>query len=93
VTVLDERLGGCPDKKVAAVCKRESRVLVTLDTDFCNILAYPPGEYAGLIVLRTVDQSKPMLSDYSHRVLAALTVENPSGKLWIVDQQRIRIRD
>ena len=93
VTVLDERLGGHPDREIAAVCKRESRILVTLDTDFCNIIAYPPSEYSGIIVFRTGDQSKPVVSAYSRRVLAALAVESPVGKLWIVDRQSIRVRD
>ncbi|MEI7901727.1 MAG: DUF5615 family PIN-like protein [bacterium] len=93
LTVLDERLGGYPDRDIAAVCKRESRVLVTLDTDFCNILIYPPREFSGIIVFRTDDQSNPIVFAYSHRVLSALAVESPLGKLWIVDRQRIRVRD
>ena len=44
VTVLDQRMGGKPDEAVAVVCRREKRVVVTLDKDFGDIHAYPPHE-------------------------------------------------
>ena len=93
LTVLDERLGGHPDCEIANVCKKEFRILITLDTDFSNILAYPPRQYSGIIVFRTDDQSKPIVMSYARRVLAAMSVESPVGRLWIVDRQRIRVRD
>lgn len=52
VSVLDQHLGGRPDADIASVCKTESKILVTLDTDFGNILAYPPADFAGIIVIR-----------------------------------------
>ena len=58
-TVLDEGMGGRPDPDVAAVCKAESKILITLDTDFANIGAYPPEDYSGIIVLRLANQAKP----------------------------------
>jgi len=93
LSVLDEHLGGRPDHEILTICKKESRILITLDTDFCNILAYPPGEYAGIIVFRTDDQSKQAITTYARRTLAAMAIESPQGKLWIVDRQRIRVRD
>jgi predicted nuclease of predicted toxin-antitoxin system len=55
-TVLGQGLGGRADPEVAAVCKAESKILVTLDTDFANIGAYPPKDYSGIIVLRLANQ-------------------------------------
>lgn len=92
VTVLDQNLGGHSDTDIAAACKLESRILVTLDTDFANILAYPPHEFSGIVVLRTEDQSKPMLVTYLRRLLTALANESPKGGLWIVESHRIRVR-
>jgi hypothetical protein len=40
-TVLEQSLGGCRDPVVLAACQNEGRVIVTLDTDFANIVAYP----------------------------------------------------
>ena len=44
-TVNDEALGGALDPDRAAVLKRDSRALVTLDLGFADIRSYPPGEY------------------------------------------------
>jgi predicted nuclease of predicted toxin-antitoxin system len=51
-TIYDEGLAGADDPKVAAVCQAEVRVLFTLDLDFADIRTYPPGDYAGIVVLR-----------------------------------------
>ena len=41
-TALEEGMGGKPDIDIAAVCQRETLVLITLDSDFADIRAYPP---------------------------------------------------
>ena len=51
-TVYDEQLAGAPDPEVAAACRAEGRVLVTLDLDFSDVRAYAPGTHAGIVVLR-----------------------------------------
>ena len=38
-SVIQQALGGQPDERVVEVCSHETRVLVTLDLDFSNILA------------------------------------------------------
>ena len=91
-TVLDEGLGGKADPAVAAVCKAESKVLITLDTDFANIGVYPPEDYSGIIVLRLANQAKPHVLSILARLLGSLGRESPSGHLWIVEEHRIRIR-
>ena len=47
VTVYDQQLRGHADEEIAAVCKREERVIVTQDLDFSNIVAYPPRRLSG----------------------------------------------
>ena len=37
-SVVQQALGGQPDERVIDVCRREGRVLITLDLDFSNIL-------------------------------------------------------
>ena len=51
-TVVSEKLCGATDDELIAACQEESRVLVTLDKDFANILRYPPGRFPGIVVLR-----------------------------------------
>ena len=92
VSVLDQHLGGYPDSDIAAICRSESRVLITLDTDFGNILAYPPEHYAGIVVIRTEDQARSVVLASIRRVVAVLKQESPQGELWIVESNRIRVR-
>lgn len=92
VSVWDQQLGGYPDADIAAVCKSESRILVTLDADFSNILAYPPKYFSGIIVIRAEDQSKSVVLEIIHRIVAFLESESPQGDLWIAESNRIRIR-
>ena len=91
-TVLDQGLGGKADIEVAAACKTESKVLITLDTDFANIGAYPPEDYSGIIVLRLANQSKPHVLSILARLLDTLGLQSPAGHLWIVNEYHIRIR-
>jgi len=91
-TVFDESLGGANDEAVATASQLENRVLVTLDLDFANIRAYPPGEHTGIIVLRVKRQDKSTVLAYIRRLAAALTRRSPVGELWIVDGNRIRFR-
>jgi len=48
-SVYSEGLEGVPDRQLITICKREQRVLITLDYDFSNILIYPPEKYEGIL--------------------------------------------
>ena len=91
-TVADERLTGVEDSAIAVRTRAEGRVLITLDLDFANIRAYPPAEYAGIIVLRSKRQDKHAVLALVHRVALVLTNRAPAGELWIVEPDRIRFR-
>ena len=91
-TVPQEQLGGKPDPNIAEVCRREGRAIVTLDLDFGDIRAYPPAEYAGVIVLRLHRVDKPRILATLTRLLPLLSTEPLAGKLWIVDDVTLRIR-
>lgn len=93
ITVLDQNLGGDPDLTIVAICQREDRALVTLDIDFADIRAYPPNEYAGLIVLRLRRHDKPFVLQVMGRVIQTLASESVEKRLWIVEENRIRIRE
>ena len=91
-TVLEQEMGGETDPNVAAMCEREGRALVTLDTDFADIRTYPPDAYPGLFVLRLRRQDKPHVLDVLRRVLPLLETEPLRGRLWIIDEERVRVR-
>jgi predicted nuclease of predicted toxin-antitoxin system len=91
-TVGEEGLAGVADPGVAAVCRVETRAILTLDLDFPDIRRYPPQDYAGIIVLRPVVQLIPALERMMTRALPLLAQEPLAGCLWIVDDHRVRIR-
>jgi predicted nuclease of predicted toxin-antitoxin system len=93
MTVLEQRMGGWPDTNLYRVCQEEERVLVTLDLDFSDIRSYPPGKSAGIIVLRFARQDKPYVLAQFDRVIPLLMTEAIAGRLWIVDERQVRIRE
>ncbi len=90
-TVHDEGLSSADDDRVAATCLAEDRVLITLDTDFANILRHPPGQTPGVIVLRLAQQDKPRMLVVVSTLLPLLAHEALRGRLWVVDERRVRV--
>lgn len=91
-TVKEQLLNGEDDPKVASVCRTEERALVTLDTDFSDIRTYPPENFSGIIVLRLKRQDKPNVLNVLSRLLDLLKSEPLKNHLWIVDENKVRIR-
>jgi predicted nuclease of predicted toxin-antitoxin system len=92
-TVADQRLSGTDDSILFECCRAENRVLVTLDLDFANVRAYPPGSHSGIVVFRSKSQDKPTLISLSKRILPLLIRRSPERQLWIVESDRIRYRE
>jgi predicted nuclease of predicted toxin-antitoxin system len=87
----DQQLGGAPDDKLITHCAAEARCLVTLDLDFASPLRYSPDAYAGIVVLRPPPRpSLALLEACIHTLLRGLQSDAPTGKLWIVEVDRIR---
>ena len=93
LTVWDQGLRGRSDTDLAAACLAENRALVTLDAGFADIRAYPPRQFAGIIVLRVMNQSRQSIRNVFPRVLSLLQTEPLSGQLWIANEHSIRIRE
>ena len=92
-TALSEGLAGASDPDLLATCTSEDRVLVTLDLDFADIRAYPPGSHRGIWVLRPPNQA---FTNVLNSVLAGIrltAVERTAGQLWVIDEKRVRIRE
>jgi len=66
--------------------------MVTLDLDYPDIRAYPPADYAGVIVLRPSRLDKRTVLAAVQQFLPLLDQEPLAGKLWIVDEGKVRIR-
>ena len=92
-SALEQALGGSIDPRLIEVCRLEGRALVTLDLDFANIHRYPPGRYAGIMVLRLGTQAHGAVTAALANAIALLQREALSGRLWIVETGRVRIHD
>jgi len=93
LTILEQGMGGEADHNIAVVCQQEERIIVTLDLDFADIRTYPPAEYAGIIVLRLQNHAQPHVLQVFQQLIRALETQPVSRQLWIVDEERIRIRE
>lgn len=93
-TVYSEKLVGATDQTLTKKCKEEKRVLITLDLDFADIRFLSQDIIPGIIVIRTEDQTvdsiKPIIKSLIKKIDKG---EVPLKKLWIVDEEKIRIRD
>ena len=65
---------------------------MTLDRRFGDVRRHPPGSHAGIVVLRLPDQSVTAIERTVVRLGRHLVQQDISGRLWIVDENRIRIR-
>lgn len=90
--VFDEKLVGESDQNIISVCQAEKRCLITLDLDFSDMRAYPPEQFQGLIVLRLRRQDKPYVMEITRKLVPLLEQEILPGRLWIVEENRVRIR-
>ena len=93
LTVKDQDLTGKPDMNLAAVCLSENRVFVTADLDFSDIRAYPPDKYPGIMVIRSDRQDKPTMVELFRPVIDLLSKEQLDRRLWIIEKERVRVRE
>lgn len=92
-TVLKEKLNGASDSDIYLVCKREQRILITLDWDFSNILRFPLQGVAGIIIFKPsqkhFNDSLQSLARITTKELQTRPIRN---RLWIVQPDKIRVR-
>jgi predicted nuclease of predicted toxin-antitoxin system len=91
-SVVEQGMSGWKDAELWAKIQTESRFLITADKGFANILAYPPGKHAGVMLLRpdqdgirpTVELIERVLQSYDLNALASTTT--------VVTPRSIRVR-
>ena len=92
MTVVEEEISGTQDMNLFGVCQAEERVLMTLDLDFGDIRLYPPSRYYGVLVFRVQPQDRYRLLECLQRIIPLIKQEAITKTLWIVEEDRIRIR-
>jgi len=58
-----------------------------------NIRACPPSQYSGIVILRLQNQAHPFVESAVRQMVTLLPREPLVGRLWIVEENRIRIHD
>jgi hypothetical protein len=93
VTVRDEGLLGCDDARLSEACSREGRAIVTRDLGFIGLLRAATRPHGGLIVFRPRLGGRTALIRLAGTLAAKLPREPISDQVWILTDDRIRIRD
>jgi len=75
-----------------SLAQRENRILVTLDQDFANIIAYPPEKYPGIIVLKVHPSSISQTTHLLKKVIARTAEKEIKQALVVIDKNKFRIR-
>jgi predicted nuclease of predicted toxin-antitoxin system len=91
-SVYLQNISGADDNLVYKVCREEDRTLVTFD--FANILRYPADDTAGIIVCRLRKKiNLDYLRELSNMLVKVISEHELSGKLFIVEDNKVRIRN
>ena len=91
--VRDVGLGGEPDEAIFARAQETDAVLVTTDLGFANVLTFPLGTHAGLIVARLPNElPTDAVNAELLRALDDVQGESLRGALVILEVGRTRIR-
>ncbi len=91
--VRDCGLRGKSDAEVFAFAQKNETVLITGDMGFANILQFPPGGHAGIVVAHYPNEMSPM--EINRQIIFAFDTLNESdfrGNLIMLDPGRMRIR-
>jgi len=92
-TTQQQGLHGIEDEKLYRLCKVEGYILVTIDIHFSNVLRFDPEGTPGIVVLRGPNDLFATTRKLIETFVEAVSSENPEGKLWIVEPERVRIHE
>jgi predicted nuclease of predicted toxin-antitoxin system len=92
VAVLEVGLSGATDEQVLHFAVENGRVLVTLDADFANVMRFPPAQTLGVVRLKVHPATEERIRQAIRRALLYLQNIDITGRLAVVDEDKIRIR-
>ncbi len=90
--VYDQGMSGWPDERLFTAVQAEGRFLITADKGFGDLRHYPPGEHAGILILRPGRPSISAFVGLLERLLERHRLEEFQRCLVIVTPQGIRVR-
>jgi len=91
-TVSDQGLAGAPDSALLARVQSENRALLTMDKGIADVRAYPPDQYAGIILFRPRTTGRMATLAFVRQHLPTLLQASLAGHLFVVSETGIRVR-
>ena len=91
-TVVEQGMGGWKDPILWQAVQADRQFLITADKGFGNIRQYPPGEHAGILVLRPDEDGIRPLLNLLERLLFQYDLNDLAGLLTVVTPRSVRIR-
>lgn len=91
VVDIRDRQPDAADDAIYALIQRERRILVTRDTDFGNLLRYPPTPSCGIVLLRGSLLTVGELIAMVERFLSHVTERDLMSRLAVLRVGRYRI--
>ncbi|HUI43908.1 MAG TPA: DUF5615 family PIN-like protein [Terriglobia bacterium] len=94
--LCDHLAAESPDERVIQKAQDLGALLLSIDGDFADIVAYPPRQFLGIIALQVVDHPEVVPALVS-RLTAYLSIHlsrsQYAGKLIVVEVHRTRVRE
>jgi hypothetical protein len=91
-SVVAQEMGGWSDSLVWQAVQDEGRFFITADKGFGDIRVYPPGEHAGVLLLRPdADGIQPVL-ELLRGTLEAADLSSLEGTLSVASSKGLRTR-
>lgn len=91
-TVAEEGITGIDDEGLVSRVREESRVFVTMDKGIADIQAYPPEQFAGLILFRPEEVGRGAVLSFVRSRLTQLLMMHLRGRLVVVGTTGVRIK-
>ena len=91
-TVDEEGLAGTADVGLMAHVKAEGRVILTMDKGVADLRAYPPDQYAGIVLFRPRSSGRGTVLDFVRQHLPTVIQYDLNGHLVVVSETGIRMR-
>jgi predicted nuclease of predicted toxin-antitoxin system len=85
-------LAGVPDEEILRFAIEHDRILLTLDADFANLVRFPPDRTKGIVRLKVHPPTEQAIADMIRRALLLVQNVDLSGRLAVVDKDKVRIR-
>lgn len=92
IHLFDEALERLPDHEILAKARRESRIVLTHDLDFGDLLAASGEDIPSVIIFRLNDMRPANVSRHLEHILFRFEDALGSGVVVSVGEKRVRIR-